>query len=203
MRAAWLLLLGACTPEIVSGAYLCGPDASCPEGFVCNGTEDMLVGLMADTCVLPSVTRPFACEPDVNFEPDNTSDEAFLIPNLACVSAPFVNSACMMPGDTADWVKFAAPSACTAVEVEARIAFSLAYEELAFELWDLDRNMKVGDSGDCSQGAENGDERRCLDFTLVPGTNYGIKVRPTGVGNCDGDCSHNRYTLRVQLATPG
>ena len=202
MRAAWLLLLGACTPEIVSGAYLCGPDATCPEGLVCSGIEDMM-GNVADTCVLPSLVQPFSCEPDVDFEPDNTSAEAFLIPNLGCVSAPFVNEACMMSGDSADWVKFAAPSGCTAVEVEARISFSLAFEELAFELWDLDRNEKVGASGECTQGAMSGDERRCMDFTLVPGTSYGIKVHPTGSGNCDGDCSFNRYTLRVQLATPG
>ena len=156
MRAAWLLLLGACTPEIVSGAYLCGPDASCPEGLVCNGTEDEAAGLVADTCVLPSLVRPFACTPDIDLEPDDTADDAFLIENLGGVSAPFVNAACMMSGDSADWVKFAAPAVCTSVEVEARISFSLAFEELAFDLWDLDRNMQVGTSGECTQGALSG-----------------------------------------------
>jgi hypothetical protein len=45
--------------------------------------------------------------------------------------------------------------------------------------------------------------RRCVDFTLTPGTKYAVKVLPTGEGNCNGACAHNRYTLSVQLATAG
>jgi hypothetical protein len=204
MRAAVVCLaLAACTPEIVSGAYMCGPDASCPGDLRCNGTEDKDANLLAETCVLPSIARPFDCKPTIELEPDNTMSEAFAIPNLGCVSAPFVSENCMLTDDAADWVKFVAPAACTAVEVEARLSFPLAYEELGLELWDLDRNMMLVEESACTAGAEGPDERRCLDFTLVPGTSYGIKVHPTGQGACDGACAHNRYTLRVQLATPG
>jgi hypothetical protein len=195
MRFLLLFLLGACAPEIVSGAYLCGPDSSCPEDLACNGIDN--------TCVLASLVEPFACEPQVELEPDNTAAEGYLIENLECVSAPFVNENCMLEADSADWVKFVAPSACTAVEVEARLAFPVAFEELAVELWNLDQDMKIAESGPCTQGVDTGEERRCLDFTLVPGTSYGIKVHPTGEGDCDGTCAYNRYTLRVQLATPG
>jgi hypothetical protein len=118
------------------------------------------------------------------------------------VSAQFANNNCMLAGDSADWVKFVAPTGCVAVEVQVRLQFPVAFEELGFELWDLDHDMKMADESTCMQGADTGFERRCLDFTLVGGTNYGVKVHPTGVGNCDGACSYNRYALQVQLGTP-
>jgi hypothetical protein len=203
MRALVLLVVAACTPDIVSGSYLCGPESSCPDGQVCNGTEDEDAGLIADTCVIESLARPFACEPTFNSEPDNSLGEAYLIPNLGCVSAPFLNDGCLPANDSADWVTFVAPSVCTAVMVQARVTFPIAYQTLGLELWNVDANMKLGGDSECASGADTGGVRRCLDMTLVPGTKYGVKVTPTGQGNCAGTCAYNRYTLSVQLATPG
>jgi len=194
MRALVLLALAACTPDIASGSYLCGPEGACPKGQACNGPDN--------TCVLTSTVQPFACAADLDFEPDNTATEAHALTNLTCVTTPFSNNNCMPSGDTADWLKFTAPTNCIAVEVEARLAFPVAFEELGLELWDLDRNAKVADEAMCLQGADVGLERRCLDFTLAGGTTYGIKVYPTGEGTCDGACAYNRYLLGVQLATP-
>jgi hypothetical protein len=196
MRAIVLCFgLAACTPDIVSGAYLCGPEASCPEGQVCNGPDN--------TCVLASLAEPFSCVPEMNFEPDDTIADAHLLANLGCVSAPFANEACMPAGDAADWLVFVPPSVCTAVEVQARLSFPVAFEVLGLELWDVDHNMPLATDTACRQGAETGEVRRCLDFVLVPGTKYGIKVYPTGEGTCRGACAYNRYSLSVQLATPG
>ncbi len=204
MRAIVLCLsLAACTPEIVSGAYVCGPNGTCPEGLTCNGTEDESSGLLAETCVLPSLARPFACTPEATDEPNNTAAEGFLLQNVGCVSAPFVIDSCMLSGDTADWTTFVAPSVCASVEVQARLTFPQAFQELGIELWDVDHDMKLATDGECAQGADTGAVRRCLDLTLVPGTKYGVKVRPTGNGTCNGSCAYNRYTLSVQLATPG
>ena len=205
MRALVICLgLAACTPDIASGSYLCGPDASCPEGQVCNGTEETEPGgLTAETCVLPSLALPFACTPQFDVEPDNTMAEAYLIQDLGCVSAPFISNSCMPTEDSADWATFVAPSVCSAVKVEARLTFPLAYQGLAVELWNVDANMKIADDIECPQTAESGLVRRCLDFTLAPGTKYGVKVLPTGDGNCDGACAYNRYTLSIRLATPG
>lgn len=189
-----LVALAACMPVIVPGAYLCGPEGTCPEGQACNGPDNV--------CVVPASAEPFSCEADADFEPDNSPGEAHLIPNLQCVSAQFENANCMMPGDTADWVKLVAPTVCTAVEVEARLTFPVAFEELGLELWDLDANAQIATDGLCTSGAEVGYERRCMDVTLAPGTSYGIKVGPTGNGACNGACNYNRYTLQVQLATP-
>lgn len=195
MRAyALVAVLAACTPDIVSGAYLCGPEASCPKDQVCNGPDN--------TCVLASTALPFACEPDIDSEPDNTSAEAHLIDNLGCVSIPFVNASCMPEGDTADWVRFVAPAVCTSVGVDARVTFPIAFQRIGLELWDLAGNVMIASDQGCTARGEPGEEIRCLDLALTPGGSYGIKVQPAGDGNCDGGCSYNRYTLRVQLATP-
>lgn len=204
MRAIVLCVgLAACAPDIHSGSYLCGPNASCPEGQACNGADDEDSGLMADTCVLASTAQPFACTDQMNAEPNNTAGEGLVLQNLGCVSAPFVMESCMPSDDSADWLTFVAPSVCSAVEVQARLVFPIAFEELGIELWDVTRNVQLATDGECAQGAEIGAVRRCLDFELVPGTTYGVKVRPTGTGNCDGACTYNRYSLSVQLATPG
>jgi hypothetical protein len=191
---ALLLAFAACTPDIASGSYLCGPEGSCPEGQACNGPDN--------TCVLASVVQPFSCEADFDFEPDNSATEAHVVPDLGCISAPFTNNNCMTAGDSADWLKFTAPTGCLAVAVEARLAFTIAFEELGLELWDLDTNTKLAGEGMCQQGIEIGLERRCLDFTLTAGVNYGVKVYPTGEGACDGTCNYNRYSVGIQLGTP-
>ena len=198
MRAAVLLMipLAACTPDILSGSYFCGPEQLCPEGQACNGPDNR--------CVLVSQVLPFACTPKVEFEPDDTPAQAHVLEDLGCVSLVFNHQQCMPTGDTADWIEFAPPPICSSgVEVQVRLTFPIAFEQLGFELWDLDRDMKVAADGECELAATTDDVRRCLDFELVPGTRYGVKVHPTGEGACDGACNYNRYSLSVQLATPG
>lgn len=195
MRALIVLAaLAGCTPDIVSGAYLCGPDSSCPEDLVCSGASG--------TCVLASQVEPFACTPKVQLEPDDTMAEAHPL-DFGCVSAVTELQSCMLDGDVADWVTFVPPAVCNAVEVQARLSFPLAFQDLGFELWDVEANMQLASDAACTQGAGTSDVRRCLDFQLVPGKQYAIKVHPTGDGTCDGGCTYNRYTLTVQLATPG
>lgn len=196
MRARWLLLLalGACTPDIASGAYLCGPNATCPEGQVCNGPDN--------TCVF-GAALPFACEPDAETEPDDTAQQGPMTALNECVSSPIVTANCMLDGDGSDWVRFTAPAVCTRVQVEARVTFPVAYESLGLELWDLDQNMMIGTDAECSSTGEAGVDIRCMTVVLTPGGNYGINVKPTGEGTCGGTCAYNRYTLRLQLSTPG
>jgi len=195
MRAAVLLVLAlvACTPDIVSDSYLCGPNEACPDDQVCNGPDNH--------CVLPSGVQPFACTPKIATEPDNTAQEAHVLPDLGCVSVPFIDENCMLENDAEDWVKLAAP-ACAAVQIEAVVTFPVAFERIKLELWDLDHMTNLGEDVQCPQVGEEGEELRCLTKTLVSGTNYGIQVKPAGDGDCDGDCRFNRYTLRVQLSTP-
>ncbi len=195
MRAVFaLLLVGACTPDIVSGAYLCGPNAACPGDLACNGPDN--------TCVLASTVEPFSCDPDVQTEPDDSAATAHVI-NLDCLSVPIVTANCMLQGDAEDWVKVTAPDTCTSVSIHAVVSYTVAFEPLAMELWNLDTNTQLTVDAACPNKGENGEELRCVDQTLTPGMNYGIKVRPTGENDCGGKCSYNRYTLRVQLSPSG
>lgn len=187
MRALLLVFVASCTPQIVSGAYLCGPDSSCPEELVCDGPSN--------TCVLPSQAQPFECDRSLPSQQDLAEQN--------CVSLPFTTNGCITEGDSAHWVTFVPREVCTAVQVEARLSFPFAFGELGLELWDADANTRVATDGDCTAGAETGEDRRCLDHELVPGTKYRVEVHLTGEGTCDGACAYNRYMLRLQLATPG
>ena len=192
VAAVLALALAACAPDIVSDSYFCGPNASCPGDQVCNGLDHH--------CVLPAAAEDFAC--DSPFEPDDTAALAHAAPTLQCVSATFVDENCMAKGDGEDWVKFDVPSTCSSVQVEGRVSFPLAFQRLKLELWDLATLTKLADDVDCPTSGQAGEEIRCLTKTVVPGMTYAFKVSPAGDGNCDGECSYNTYSLRLQLSTP-
>lgn len=189
MRGLLLVLLvasAACAPEITSGAYICGPDSSCPENLVCNGPDNL--------CVLPSLVQPFTCETVSPMETD--------LGTLDCVSPRHESSGCMMTSDRIDTVVFAAPTTCSAaIEIDAGVSFPHAFAEVGLELWDADTGTHVATSGECAQGADTGEARRCLVQELIPGTHYRLEVVLTGEGTCDGACNYNRYLLRVGSGT--
>ena len=198
MRAASILaVVAACSPDIASGTYFCGPEMSCPPDESCNGSDN--------TCMVSGSEMGFACDPkDELHEPDNSQTQAFAMPTLSCVSSPYQDHGCLKDGDGADWSKLSVPSTCTAVEVDLRITFPLAYEPVTAELWDAGANMSIATAAMCSSnaGIAAGDAGRCLTKTVTPGGNYAILVRPEGGGECAGRCAFNRYVLNVQLATP-
>jgi hypothetical protein len=197
MRAVAVLVvtLAACTPNVFSEAYLCGPDSVCPEDQACNGPDH--------TCVLASKAQPFACSPTMPTEPDDTSDTAHVIQMSSCQGVPVLEDNCMLQNDAEDWVKFQVPAAdCSSVQLTAVIQYPIAFEQLGAELWDLDHNTKVVDDGACAKPGKVGEENRCITQALVAGTNYGVRVHPTGEGNCDGNCSYNSYSLSLLLMKP-
>ena len=197
MRVATFALgLAACSPEIASGSYFCGPEQACPSDQACSGEG---------VCVVPAEVRPFACDTGTDPEPDDTAAQASALPALGCVSNPAVKAGCLHAGDPTDWFSLATPAACSQVQVQVRITFSIAFEPLALELWDLGANTKIADDAECpgSGSTSMGDDDRCIQMTVSPGGGYGIAVKPAGGGDCGGSCDYNRYTLTVQLATPG
>jgi hypothetical protein len=188
--------LAACSPDIVSGAYLCGPEGMCPPDDSCDG--------VTDTCVLASRAEPFTCEDQTERPGDDSPGSATQIPALACVSAPYSAHGCMPAGDAADWFAVSTPPECGAVEVQARIEYPVAYEHLAMQLWDLGTNTMVGGDADCASSiGDPAHVERCIEVPVTPGHDYGIAILPTAEGSCDGHCAYNRYYLTVQLATPG
>jgi hypothetical protein len=192
--AAFAVLLAACSPEIVSGAYSCGDQELCPPDLVCNGPDN--------TCVDPPVVQPFACDPTTLHEPDDNAAQAFALPAMQCVSNLYRANGCLAAADLANWSKFATPSNCTSVSVHASIAFPIAFQPLGLELWDIDANQMIAVDDACTSGVvASGDTQRCLAQHLDNSKNYGIVVIPSGA-DCGGNCNFNRYNLTLQLVTP-
>jgi hypothetical protein len=198
MRSALLLCtLAACSPDIVPGSYLCGPERLCPDDQVCDGVTNI--------CVLPNQAMPFACPPQSTMseiEPNDSGTSAQQISNLACVSRSAELVGCAKDLDGEDWFQFDTPSDCTAVGVTARLTFPLAFEVLALDLRDANGAI-IATGEQCPQSEpDDGDEQRCVEKTLTPGGHYAVRVSRTGESTCDGACAHNRYTLTLALETP-
>jgi hypothetical protein len=202
MRATHALLvtvgvLGACKPEVGYDTYLCGVEADCPDGQACNGPDNR--------CVSAASALPFACDPMVEHEPDNLPAQAFVLPTLACVSGPLTQLGCLADGDAEDWLAFAVPAACTAVVAHLHLAYSIAYEEVPFEIADADGNV-LEQAGECGADetslAAFGVIDRCLKRTVTPGLSYLVHVKADPALSCDGNCAFNRYSLTLQLQTP-
>lgn len=189
------LLVAACTPDIAPGSYLCGPEQLCPEGQSCNGPDNV--------CVVTSAAMPFACETDLDPPGDDAPATAQPLGALDCVSALRVTKGCMSAGDVADWYQFDVPASCVTVQVEATLAFPIAYETLDLQ---LSTNLGPGSvvEGTCppSRSPDEGEAQRCFEMTVTPGTRYALGVVPDGTGDCDRACAFNRYRLSMQLATP-
>lgn len=192
MRAASVFLfVAACTPDIGSGSYFCGPDSACPEGQACNGPDNR--------CVVAGAAEPFACMPEENTEPDDNAANAYEFMNVGCGGVPVPFDNCMLEGDREDWIKVAVPAGCTNGTLSARIDYPIAFERLAVEIWDIATNMQYAEDLECSGTGDPAEERRCVRVPVKAATTYGVRVRPAGDGNCDGNCSYNRYTVRVQI----
>jgi hypothetical protein len=194
MRAAILALgLAACSPDILSGSYLCGPEQSCPDGQACDGSNN--------TCVIASTAKPFACAASDEHEPDNTPAQALDVGTFACVSTVFSEHGCLAAGDTQDWYTITAPTGCTAVAINIRVTYPIAFETIGVNLADANGTLIASDAP-CVVAGTTADDDRCLLQTITPGSTYKIQVKPAGGGDCDGNCNFNRYTLAIQLQTP-
>ena len=195
MRASMLFIaLAACSPDIGSGLYLCGPEQACPKGQQCDGPTN--------ACVSPSSSMPFECDPMV-VKSDNTAATATLIAaNLSCVSPIATSDGCLAKGDGHNWYKFTAPAGCTAVEAEIKVSFPDAFEPLGLVLADAN-GTQIATDAECKTGSITGDNVRCLTATITAGQSYTVDVTPAGGLDCDGECAFNRYILSLQLATPG
>lgn len=188
MRTALLLiaLATACTPDIVSGAYLCGPEQACPDDQACDGIDNV--------CVTRDEARPFECTES-------------LPPQLQaqCVTIAAQHTGCIGgSGGTTDAVDFTVPAQCAMSSVNARLSFPLAFAPLQMTLVDAATGAMVATDGPCADdAADDGDVRRCLEADVSADGSYRISVAATGEDNCGGACDYNRYRLTYQLQALG
>ncbi len=195
MRAAWLVLVFAgCTPVISSGTYLCGPEQLCPEGQACNGVDN--------TCVLPGLAQPFLCD---GSDPigDDAPSAGQQLDNLACVSSVRERKGCLLQNDVADWYQLDIPANCTAVQIEARLRFPIAFEPVDMLISSNDGTPVPADTP-CSSStfADDGEAVRCFKLVVENGSHHAIGLTHQGSENCNGACANNRYTFTLQLTTP-
>jgi hypothetical protein len=190
------VLLGACTPEIVSGAYLCGPDESCPDDQKCNPASGL--------CVAPGSVQAFTCgrEQDLTeIEPNNTQAGAQAIQASGCASTLAEISGCTPAGDGDDWFTFQVPANCTTTVAHLRLSSSIAFQMLGVTLSGPNGTFEASATACDSSFPDDAEVQVCLAQTVTPGATYAVRVAPAGGGNCGGDCPYNRYRLSMQLAT--
>jgi len=196
MRWFVLLAVAACTPHIASGSYLCGPEQQCPDNQLCNGPDNL--------CVAQSLARPFECT-DAFPNPVNDDAPSAGIPlaGLQCVSGVSESAGCLTDDDAGDWYQFDTPAGCTAVAVDIKVTFALAFEPVALQLA-TDNGAPAPVDSPCRNPLpeETGSDVRCVHMTLPAGHHFALGVLHSASADCSGRCAHNRYTLDLQLVTP-
>ncbi|HEY1550048.1 MAG TPA: hypothetical protein VGG28_19610 [Kofleriaceae bacterium] len=188
MRAYVAIALVACSPTIAPGGYECGPNADCPPGLTCSGSDF--------ACDDPVTVEPFSCTAGSNA----TLATATPIMMLGCVSETVSLPSCLGLGDTDAWFSFTTPTNCTAVAVRANVTFPYAFEGIGVVLGDATGTPIANDVDCTTAGASSATS--CFEVTLADGSAYTLDVVPENGGNCDGDCSYNQFLLAVQLLTP-
>ena len=188
----WLVVvLAACSPEVNSGVYLCGPNESCPPGEACNGPDN--------TCVLQGEEMVFECPPKTVMG-GMTIQQALALPQLTCAGQAFETQACA--GSSSGWFKLTTPTNCSSVAVQVKITFPIAFEPLVAQLWDADANQMIGASASCAATVP-GDASQCIMMTVMTAHSYAIEIAAAGGNDCNGACAFNGYDLTVALPTPG
>ncbi len=196
MRALVMLglVLSACAPEIVSGAYLCGPEQACPDGQQCSPESGLCVG--------PGAVQPFTCGDDqTEREPNNSQTSAQVVPAVGCSSAPAEIVGCAPAGDGDDWYAFDVAANCTNVVARLRLSSSIAFETLGFTLSGPSGSFEATAEA-CESGfPDDGEVQVCISQAVTPGATYTVHVAPIAGSDCKGACPYNRYRLGVRLGT--
>jgi|GEM_PF-1523885 len=194
------LLTAACSPDIGSGTYFCGPERLCPPDLTCDDTSY--------TCVTPASAMPFSCPAGFDdTEPDSDMANARDLGELEC-GVPAIQNAtsCVVAGDAGDYYKFVYNQDCQGANphLEIRLRYPIALVPLQLEL--LDGSGTVLASGElCTSPIDTtGRDRVCIDIPPVTGTTYYVRVvRPADAPNCDGDCDSNQYLLDILFPLSG
>lgn len=185
--------LDACEPSIAPGAYLCGPEALCPEGQACDEPTNL--------CVLESEAQPFVCGKSPDSPGDDSVASAHDLGPMACASVVHEQKGCLPSGDPRDLYRFEVPATCSAVRLEASVSFPVAFQHVGFLFGDAGDPVAVDEPCPASTAAAAGEEVRCFGRSLAPGATYTLGVEKLGDEDCAGQCRFNRYVFRFRLAT--
>ncbi len=189
-----VLVLGACTPEIIGGAYYCGPERLCPPHLECDDNTYL--------CVAERYAEPFSC-PDgsESAEPDDELAAARDLGVVTCGSPVGNLAGCISTAGDVDLIAFSNQSECNGADphMEISLHFPIALVPLTLELLDESGTViQVGEG--CTLGGDvNGTHTLCLDFEPGIGDYY-LRITDDAAGpDCDGDCRNNQYTLDIHF----
>ncbi len=194
-------LLFACSPDIASNTYFCGPEGLCPPGLQCSYNAE---STLAYSCDLPNAVKDFECgTANADVEPDDTTENAFDLGALACGSQLFFpEHGCIENGTDIDHFKFRREQLCQGEDphVAIRLQASIAAAPLSLTLLGED-GSPVGSATDCSDGSDiaKGLQTLCLDATDLPAETFTIRIQVDDAAgsDCDGKCLFNRYSLSL------
>lgn len=181
MRLALILLVvGACSPDIQSGAYYCGADEACPPDLVCDGTTNL--------CVAPAEVTAFSC-----------AEGPALFPS-GCGAVTLESNGCVMAAAGHDTFTFATDATCS-MAFDVMISEPIAFMPLGFTV--KDGGGTVVATGAPCHIAHGGNVDVCATFTGGMGAAYTIDVAAAdGAPDCDGACAFNRFAVSVQVTRP-
>ena len=192
-----------CTPEIVSGSYLCGPERL-SRGAGLQRHRDKPPA-SSHTCVLASLARPFACAPTDQRRARNSRGRGVPDPEPRLRVAAVLNNGCMLGDDSADWVKFVAPSVCTAVDgASAADRFRSRSKRSGSSCGTSTATCSSATDGACARARIPAACVAASTSTLVPGhevRRQGPPDRSRAIATAL--ARYNRYTLSVQLGHAG
>jgi hypothetical protein len=186
---AGLAALAGCDPEIISGAYFCGPQMSCPSGEVCSAADG--------TCGRPELARPFACDPGSETgEPNDVPAAATPISVSACPGMSLEQAGCLPAATDVDWVAVTAISDCVGGPLAVNVRYSAAFAPAVVDLMSPDGATVLGTATPCNiTGGIGENDAVCLD-AIVPAS--GTAVIRIGLDpdlDCDGACDFTRYSV--------
>jgi hypothetical protein len=187
------LAMTACSPEIGSGTYFCGPEQLCPPSQTCNGPTH--------TCESDVIAQPFACPMgSEDYEPDDDMASARVLDDVMCGQTILgAYTGCISEGGDADLVTFVNNTTCMSTDphIEIRMRYAIAFVPLVVEVLD-DQGAVIATGELCTASNDlTGMERQCIDIPNDTGTFY-IRVSPeSDAPDCDGECQYNEYVLDI------
>jgi len=180
--------LAGCEPDIVGGAYYCGPERACPPDLRCDEATAV--------CRYPREVEAFTCPDGTNaHEPDDTVAAAFDLGTAGCGVGSVAADGCIDNAPDLDHWTIHTPEGCGST-VHVTAAAPLAFAPVSLEVLAADGTQLV-EGTVCDDLDDAGQVRRCADLDLPGGSTAVLRLGLLGGEDCDGACAYNRYHLSV------
>lgn len=185
----------ACSPEIGSDTYFCGPEGLCPPDLRCDDNTF--------TCRTPILFTPFECPAESEVaEPDNDQASAFDLGVLGCGDVIMQDApGCAPDPSDVDLIRFEYLDNCNGPDPRIVInsRFPIAHVPLTLEVID-DTGAVVATGEPCTPRDNfSGRDTLCIEDRPPAGV-YFIRIQTDAAGpDCGGECAFNQYLINVSV----